>query len=160
MQSIFAFLRDFIMTHDVITDSFETSVSWDQVISLCQNVVQEIRRKHKDLGLPGHPFVTYRITQLYRSGVCVHFYLATPVVGIKDPLGVFSLVEKTGRKTILRSSGSPTHHHEVGQHRKNFIRTIQSPVSLRIKTSLKNVLDISNNFVIRYQGLGGLEGWV
>jgi alkyldihydroxyacetonephosphate synthase len=42
----------------------------DDVIQAVDQVAQE---KHKAYGLPGKPYVSPRITQLYHTGVCIYF---------------------------------------------------------------------------------------
>ena len=57
-----AYIRDFVMNHYVLGESFETSVAWSEVASLCDNVKRRLRDEHELRGLPGRPFVTCRVT--------------------------------------------------------------------------------------------------
>ena len=69
-----AYIRDFLMSYYIIAESFETSVPWTQALKLCENVKQRLLNEYQQRKLPGKPFVTARITQLYRTGVCIYFY--------------------------------------------------------------------------------------
>ena len=69
-----AYLRDFVMRYGILGESFETSLPWDRVLSLCANVKQRLHTECAARGVPGKPFVTARVTQLYETGVCVYFY--------------------------------------------------------------------------------------
>ena len=80
-----AYIRDFVMNHYILGESFETSVPWSQVASLCDNVKRRLHEEHEQRGLPGKPFVTCRITQVYETGVCVYFYFAYYHKGVEEP---------------------------------------------------------------------------
>src|SRR6185369_9355975 len=41
-----AYLRDFIMKHYIVAESFETSVPWSQALSLCANVKRRIAEEY------------------------------------------------------------------------------------------------------------------
>src|SRR4029078_10805923 len=69
-----AYIRDFVMDHFVLAESFETSVPWSQVRSLCENVKERVRTEHAARKLPGKPFVTCRVTQIYETGAAIYFY--------------------------------------------------------------------------------------
>ena len=50
-----AYIRDWIMNHWMLAESFETSVPWSQALELCERVKQRIRDEHRERGLPGKP---------------------------------------------------------------------------------------------------------
>lgn len=141
-----AYLRDFIMAHQVMADSFETSVPWSQVLELCTAVKQKILAKHEELGLPGLPFITCRITQIYTSGVCVYFYLGMPAMGVENPTQLFAILEETARHEILACGGSLSHHHGIGKHRQKFLPDLLTPGQISVKAQVKQVFDPTNIF--------------
>jgi alkyldihydroxyacetonephosphate synthase len=53
-------------------------------------VKRRIREEHAKRGLPGAPFVTCRVTQLYPTGVCVYFYFAYYFKNVENPSQVFA----------------------------------------------------------------------
>src|SRR4029079_15904934 len=97
-------------------------------------------------GLPGKPFVTSRITQLYRTGVAVYFYFGFYYKGIPNPQNVYLERENIARDEILNSGGSLSHHHGVGKLRQAFLPRILSPATLSLKRELKKSLDPSDVF--------------
>ena len=80
-----AYIRDFMMNHYILAESFETTVPWSEAVRLCENVKQRLWQEHAKRGLPGQPFITCRVTQLYDSGVCVYFYFAYYFKGVENP---------------------------------------------------------------------------
>ena len=141
-----AYIRDFLMSYYIIAESFETSVSWSDALALCSNVKQRLEEEYKRRKLPGKPFVTARVTQVYRTGVCIYFYFGFYYKGIPNPHEVYLDLENLARDEILKSGGSLSHHHGVGKLRRAFLPRIMSEATLQWKRDLKNSLDPMNVF--------------
>jgi len=148
-----AYIRDFVMKHHVIAESFETSVPWSQAIQLQDNVKRRVYREHAARGLPGKPFITCRVTQVYQTGVCIYFYLAFSYKGVDDPSSRFSEIEHAARDEILNSGGSLSHHHGIGKLRKGFLPRIMSDAMLDWNARTKVALDPDNLFGVRNQSM-------
>ena len=141
-----AYIRDFVMNHYLLAESFETSVSWSKALSLCKNVKLCIEEEYKKRRLPGKPFISCRITQLYESGVCVYFYFGYYFKGVPNPSKVYAEMEVAAREEILRSGGSLSHHHGIGKLRQHFLPDIQSQAALEFKRQVKRTMDPHNVF--------------
>ena len=148
-----AYLRDWIMNHYLIGESFETSVSWSQALELCENVKRRIREEHAARNLPGKPMVMCRVTQVYETGVCVYFYFAYYFKGIEDPSRVYAEIEHAAREEVLRSGGSLSHHHGIGKLRRGFLPHIHSPGTLEWTRQIKAAVDPANVFGVANQNL-------
>ncbi len=148
-----AYIRDFAMGHYVLGESFETSVSWSRVEALCDNVKQRLFQEHAKRGLPGRPFVTCRVTQLYETGVCVYFYFAFYFRGVERPSETFAALEHAARDEILRNGGSLSHHHGVGKLRDRYLPEVLAPAALAWKRALKRAVDPANVFGCANQGM-------
>ena len=148
-----AYLRDFVMRHWVLGESFETSVPWSQVLDLCTNVKRRVTEEYARRGLPGKPFISCRVTQVYQTGVCVYFYLAFWHKGVEQPATAFAELERAARDEILRNGGSLSHHHGVGKLRRDFLPRIASPAALAWNADLKRAVDPSNVFGIANQAM-------
>jgi alkyldihydroxyacetonephosphate synthase len=153
-----AYIRDWIMNHWLLGESFETSVPWSRALALCDNVKRRIREECAKRGVPGTPFVTSRITQLYPSGVCVYFYFAFYFKGLADPAQIYAEVEHAARDEILRSGGSLSHHHGVGKIRKGFLPRIASPGVAAFARDIKAAVDPTNVFGAGNQLLAPRDG--
>jgi alkyldihydroxyacetonephosphate synthase len=148
-----AYIRDFLMNYYIIAESFETSVPWTKALALCDNVKRRLNEEYKRRGLPGNPFVTARVTQIYRTGVCIYFYFGFYYKGLSNPQEVYLELENIARDEILKSGGSLSHHHGVGKLRRAFLPRIMSETALQWKRELKKGLDPRNIFGAGNQGL-------
>jgi len=141
-----AYIRDFIMNHWLIAESFETSVPWSGVLPVCERVKQRIQDEYTARGLPGKPFITCRVTQVYDTGACIYFYFAFYYKGIDNPSEVFSELEHAARDEILKAGGSLSHHHGIGKIRTPFLRRIQSVSLINWNRGFKKAIDPGNIF--------------
>jgi alkyldihydroxyacetonephosphate synthase len=141
-----AYLRDWILNHWLVGESFETSVPWSQALPLCENVKRRIREECEKRNLPGTPFVTCRVTQLYPTGVCIYFYFAFYFKGVERPAEVYAAIEHAARDEILRSGGSLSHHHGIGKIRRSFLPRIASPGVAAWAREIKAAVDPMNVF--------------
>ena len=141
-----AYIRDFMMKHYILGESFETSVSWSQALSLCENVKRRLDDEYAKRKLPGQPFISARMTQVYQTGVCIYFYFAFYHKGIENPSQVFAELEYIARDEILRSGGSLSHHHGIGKHRRIFLPRIMSETALEWSADVKRAIDPANIF--------------
>ena len=149
-----AYLRDFVMRHWILGESFETSVPWSQVLTLCERVKRRLGAECAARGVPGRPFVTARVTQVYHTGVCVYFYFGFYHKGLASPLETFAELERAARDEILRAGGSLSHHHGVGKLRRSFLPRIFSPAALAWSNEVKRAVDPGNVFGVANQMLG------
>jgi alkyldihydroxyacetonephosphate synthase len=150
-----AYIRDFVMKHYILGESFETSVPWSGVLKLCENVKGRLAAEHAARGLPGRPFVTCRVTQVYQTGVCVYSYFGFYHKGVERPAEVFGELERAARDEILRSGGSLSHHHGVGKLRSGFLPRVFSPAALEWASEVKRAVDPGNLFGIANQSFRG-----
>lgn len=156
-----AYIRDFLMNYYIIAESFETSCSWSDALAICENVKRVLSEEYERRGLPGKPFITSRITQLYRTGVAIYFYFGFYFKGVENPSQVYLELENIAREEILRSGGSLSHHHGIGKIREQFMPEIMSETALKWKSEIKKGLDPNNIFAAGNQNLregnGGKE---
>ncbi len=136
-----AYIRDFVLQHQIFAESFETSVPWSQAEDLVDRVKRAIYAAHEDRNLPGRPFVSCRITQIYETGCCVYFYLAFYGKGVDDPVHAYHEIEALARAEVLAAGGSISHHHGVGKLRLPFVSDIMSPAMQRWREQMKCALD-------------------
>jgi alkyldihydroxyacetonephosphate synthase len=148
-----AYIRDFLMNYYIIAESFETSVPWTNALEMCANVSRRLSEEYARRGLPGKPFLSARVTQLYRTGVCIYFYFGFYYKGISNPEMVYLDLENAARDEILKSGGSLSHHHGVGKLRRQFLPRIMSETAMRWKKDLKRSLDPLNVFGAGNQGM-------
>ena len=111
---VVAYLRDYMMEHKSIAESFETSVPWNNVMPLCENTRNRILESAKNLGIKEEPFITFRITQLYETGAAVYVYFGFTYEGLDDdPIAVYEQIEYDARDELMKNGGSLSHHHGI-----------------------------------------------
>ncbi|HEY8120310.1 MAG TPA: FAD-binding oxidoreductase [Myxococcota bacterium] len=139
-----AYIRDFMMEHWLVAESFETTVPWSQAVAVCDAVKRRIHAEHAARGLPGKPFISVRVTQLYETGACLYFYFAFYTKGVEHPSEVFAELERAARDEILRGGGSLSHHHGIGKLRSAFLPRVFTPAALAWRERMKQALDPDN----------------
>ena len=144
-----AYLRDFLSSYYVIGETFETSVPWSQIQQVCDAVAKQLQEQHRQYNLPGKPYLSYRISQSYHTGVCIYFMFAVYSKGVKQPEVVCGQIEHDLRQTIIANGGSISHHHGVGKIRQDFMKDTLSPASIELLHQIKQASDPQNIFGIR-----------
>jgi alkyldihydroxyacetonephosphate synthase len=141
-----AYIRDFVLKHHILGESFETSVPWSRAHELVERVKASIYRAHEEAGLPGHPFVSCRVTQIYETGCCIYFYMAFYSKGVDDAPAAYHDIEMVARREVLACGGSISHHHGVGKIRLPFVDSIMSPTMRQWRDDMKATLDPAGVF--------------
>ena len=144
-----AYIRDFLADFHVLGETFETSVSWSKIHLVCRAVETRLQERHKAFNLPGKAYLSYRITQVYHTGVCIYFMFGIYTKGVEKPDEVFSRIEHSLREAIMQSGGSISHHHGVGKIRKDFLKNTLSASSIELLKKMKQWNDPQNVFGIR-----------
>lgn len=144
-----AYIRDFLAEYHVTGETYETTVPWSKIQDVCQAVEQKAYEKHQEYNLPGRPYISPRVTQLYHTGVCIYFTHAFYAKGIDRPEKILDDIDYCLRQTIMDAGGSISHHHGVGKLRKDFLTQTISPASIELLKSIKQANDPQNIFGIR-----------
>ncbi len=144
-----AYIRDYLAQYHIIGETYETTVPWDRVMPVIEAVDKRARELHAAANLPGKPYVSPRITQLYHTGVCIYFTHGFSAKGVAHPDRVFGEIEHELRRTIIEQGGSISHHHGVGKLRKDFMEDTISPTTAELLKQVKQAHDPQNIFGIR-----------
>ena len=144
-----AYLRDFLASHHIIGETFETSAPWSQIHPICAAVQKTLEDNHRQFNLPGKPYLSYRISQIYHSGVCIYFMFGFYTKGVRDPDVMGSTIEHNLRRSIIENGGSISHHHGVGKIRRAFMSDTLSEASIDLLKQVKQAIDPQNIFGIR-----------
>jgi|TARA_B100001964_G_scaffold58438_1_gene66244 alkyldihydroxyacetonephosphate synthase len=144
-----AYVRDFLTDFHIIGETMETSVPWSKIQQTCQAAEKKLVELHTKHKFPGIPYMSYRIPQIYHTGVCIYFMLGMSVKGIPHAEDIFGSIEHEIRKVIMENGGSISHHHGVGKLRKDFMTNTLSQSSIDLIKDIKEVHDPKNIFGIR-----------
>lgn len=149
-----AYIRDFMTSMHILGETFETTVPWNRIHPVTEAVRRRLEELHGEQGLPGKPFLSFRITQIYHTGVCIYFTLGLYLRDVAQPHLVLARIEHELRSTILEHGGSLSHHHGVGKIRRDFLRQELSGAAIRSLQETKSVFDPQNLFAIRNGAFG------
>lgn len=149
-----AYIRDFLNEFGILGETFETSAPWDRIEAVCDGVERELRRLCGEHGVPGSPYLSYRISQSYRTGVCIYFTMGFCGRGLDRPDETFGRIERRLREVILEEGGSLSHHHGVGKIRRSFMPRVHSGPAIRVLEGMKRALDPNDIFAVRNNVFG------
>ena len=144
-----AYIRDFLNQFNFLGETFETSVPWNKIHPVTQAVQEKLTEQCASYNIGGRPYLAYRVTQTYHTGVCIYFTMGFSGRGLQDPIEIYHKIEHSLRQTIMDHGGSLSHHHGVGKIRQGFMRQVQSDGSIAVLQKTKQAIDPKNVFGIR-----------
>jgi len=139
------YYRDLMVALGVISDTFETSITWDRFEALYEGVREKTGRAIREIC--GHDAtISCRFTHIYPDGPAPYFSysaLGTADGKLSDSLAKWREIKKATNEIVVSLGGTVTHHHAVGRdHRSGY--EAQSPVLFRqALASAKSLLDPS-----------------
>ena len=107
-------LRDTLVAMGVLTETFETAVTWDRLPGLIDEVKAAVS-------------CTCRITHAYPDGAAPYFTVVTPARR-GDEEAQWAEIKRAAADAIFAGGGTITHHHAVGRdHREWYDRQRPEP---------------------------------
>lgn len=144
-----AYIRDFFNQFHVLGETFETTVPWDRILPLTSAVREELVKQCEANKVEGTPYLSFRVTQTYQTGVCVYFTMGFSGKGLDNPTRTYHEIEERIRQVILDNGGSLSHHHGVGKIRQKFLPGVLSENSIAVLRKTKTAMDPENIFAIK-----------
>ncbi len=143
-----AYIGQFLMKYHVMGETFETTVAWSDIQTVNAAVIETLKAQHQKFQLPGKPYVSYRVTQVYPTGVCLYFTMGLYMKDVENPIETFGEIYAALRQTIIEKGGSVSHHHGVGKMRQAFVKRLTPPANMALLKTVKDTSDPSNVFGI------------
>jgi alkyldihydroxyacetonephosphate synthase len=103
------YLRDALLQLGVLSDTFETAITWERFPAFHAAVTGAVREA---LGEPCR--VTCRLTHVYPDGPAPYFTVLAPSRR-RDELAQWEEMKRAASDAILAAGGTITHHHAVGR---------------------------------------------
>lgn len=146
-----AYIRDFGLDYKILSESLETMAPWSAIRRVWPAVVAAVQAEHSVLRLPGRPFLSCRMTQLYGEGGVLYMYLAVCTAGLSPAKALegFHRLEEVARQAVLKEGGCLSHHHGVGKHRAPLLGGTQAPATSETLRGLKLAMDPTNVLAAR-----------
>ena len=149
-----AYIRDFIMNHYVLGESFETSVPWNRILDVCEAVGALHRggaRTAQDC--PDALLLQPRDPDLPDRGLRL-LLLRLRLRGRRESQRRLRARSRPrSRQAILRAGGSLSHHHGIGKLRQEFLPDDHVPRGAGVEPAHQAAIDPRNVFGCRNQGV-------
>ena len=121
------YLRDTLVSMGVLTETFETAVTWDRLPGLIDTVKSAVA-------------CTCRITHAYPDGAAPYFTVVTPARRGEEE-EQWAEIKRAAADAVLAAGGTITHHHAVGRdHRPWYDRQRPEPFAVALRAA-KAALD-------------------
>ena len=107
------YLRDVFVAMGVLSETFETAITWDRLPALVESVTGAVRE-----ALEGAGEITCRLTHAYPDGAAPYFTVLAPARR-GDEEAQWQEIKALASGAIIAAGGTITHHHAVGRdHRR------------------------------------------
>jgi alkyldihydroxyacetonephosphate synthase len=139
------YLRDTFVACGVLSETFETAITWDRFEQFHATVMETARRVVSEVSGapaegPGAPRVSCRFTHVYPDGVAPYFTVLAPAVRGGE-VEQWDEIKAAVSEAILEAGGTITHHHAVGRdHRPWYDRQRPAPFAAALRAA-KSKLD-------------------
>ena len=125
------YLRDVLVGLGVLSETFETAITWERLPALHDAVLAAARAALDD----ERALVTCRLTHAYADGAAPYFTVLAPARR-GDEEGQWWAVKRAVSDVLLREGATITHHHAVGRdHRPWYDRQRPEPFALALQAA-------------------------
>jgi alkyldihydroxyacetonephosphate synthase len=139
------YLRDTFVACGVLSETFETAITWDRfdefqatVMETARRVVSEVSGAPADG--PGSPRVSCRLTHVYPDGAAPYFTVLAPAIRGGE-VEQWDEIKAAVSDALIDAGGTITHHHAVGRdHRLWYDRQRPAPFAAALRAA-KTELD-------------------
>jgi alkyldihydroxyacetonephosphate synthase len=134
------YLRDTFVACGVLSETFETAITWDRFAEFHATVMETARRAASEASGapaegPGSPRVSCRFTHVYPDGVAPYFTILAPAVRGGE-VEQWDEIKAAVSEAILAAGGAITHHHAVGRdHRPWYDRQRPAPFAAALRAA-------------------------
>jgi alkyldihydroxyacetonephosphate synthase len=110
------YLRDTFVACGVLSETFESAITWDRFEDFHERVMEAARGKVAEVcsGLEGAPRVSCRFTHVYPDGPAPYFTVLAPARRGGE-VEQWDEVKAAVSEALIESGGTITHHHAVGR---------------------------------------------
>jgi alkyldihydroxyacetonephosphate synthase len=124
------YLRDMLVRLGVLSDTFETAITWERLPAFHEAVVGATRA-----ALGERARVTCRLTHVYPDGPAPYFTVLAPARR-GDELEQWLEMKSAASAAILGAGGTITHHHAVGRdHRRWYDEQRPDPFAAALRAA-------------------------
>ncbi len=138
------YLRDTLVACGVLSETFETAITWDRFEDFHASTMEAVRAKVAEVcdgpgEGPGAPRVTCRFTHVYPDGPAPYFTVMAPAVRGGE-VEQWDEIKAAASEAVIESGGTITHHHAVGRdHRPWYDRQRPAPFAAALRAAKKEL---------------------
>lgn len=127
------YLRDTFVAIGVLSETFETAITWDRFEAFNQSVLERTTRAVEELC--GRGFVTCRLTHVYPDGPAPYYTVLAPARRGEE-LAQWAEIKRAASEAVLRAGATITHHHAIGRdHRPWYDRQRPEPFAAAVRAA-------------------------
>jgi alkyldihydroxyacetonephosphate synthase len=134
------YLRDTFVACGVLSETFETAITWDRFDAFHAKVMKTARDAVASIGgAPGDgagsPRVSCRLTHVYPDGAAPYFTVLAPAVRGGE-VEQWDEIKAAVSEALIDAGGTITHHHAVGRdHRPWYDRQRPAPFAAALRAA-------------------------
>jgi alkyldihydroxyacetonephosphate synthase len=134
------YLRDTFVACGVLSETFETAVTWDRFEELHASAMAAVRAKVAEVcdappEGPGSPRVSCRFTHVYPDGPAPYFTVMAPAVRGGE-VEQWDEIKAAASEAVIEGGGTITHHHAVGRdHRPWYDHQRPAPFAAALRAA-------------------------
>ncbi|HWA54812.1 MAG TPA: FAD-binding oxidoreductase [Solirubrobacterales bacterium] len=134
------YLRDTFVACGVLSETFETAITWDRFEDFHADVMEAVRSKVAEVcGAPregaGAPRVSCRFTHVYPDGPAPYFTVIAPAIRGGE-VEQWDEIKVAASEALIEAGGTITHHHAVGRdHRPWYDRQRPAPFAAALRAA-------------------------
>ena len=138
------YLRDALVACGVLSDTFETAVTWDRFPDFHAEVMETARSAVAEAsGGPaegrGSPRVSCRFTHVYPDGPAPYYTVLAPARR-GDEVAQWDAIKAAVSETVIDAGGTITHHHAVGRdHRPWYEQQRPDPFASALRAAKREL---------------------
>ena len=139
------YLRDTLVSCGVLSETFETAITWDRFEEFHTEVSVATRRAVAGIsGVPtdgeGAPRISCRLTHVYPDGAAPYYTVIAPAVRGGE-VEQWDEIKAAASEAIIESGGTITHHHAVGRDHRPWYDRQRPDAFAAALTAAKRELD-------------------
>jgi alkyldihydroxyacetonephosphate synthase len=134
------YLRDTFVACGVLSETFETAITWDRFEGFHAETMDAVRAKVAEVcdapaEGPGAPRVSCRFTHVYPDGPAPYFTVMAPTVRGGE-VEQWDEIKAAASEAVIEGGGTITHHHAVGRdHRPWYDRQRPAPFAAALRAA-------------------------
>jgi alkyldihydroxyacetonephosphate synthase len=132
------YLRDVLLDHCILVDTFETATTWDKLKALHAAIKKSIEEAIAGMGVTGLAFA--HVSHAYWDGASIYYTLVAPQVKGKE-VQQWLRIKKAATDCIMRNGGTLSHHHGIGKDHAPWIKQELGENGLALLKAVKRQLD-------------------